>query len=374
MRIILDAMGGDHAPANPVRGAVLAARAYGCTVLLVGPRPALEAELARHNSAGLDLPIVDAPDVIGMDEHPTQAVRRKPASSHVVGLRLLRDGAGDAFVSAGHSGATMAGALFILGRLPGIERPALAAIFPTLHRPLLVLDVGANTDCKPEYLVQFAAMGSVYAERALGVRQPRVALLSNGEEASKGDRLVQEAHALLRDGAGHFVGNAEPKDVLVSDACDVLVADGFVGNLFLKTSEAVAKYSTELVRRELGRNLVPRLLAGLAPTALLALLPGAGRWRALAGGLGGGSALMAALLGPPLRNVRATTDYRSYGGAPLLGVKGVVIIAHGKSDALAMQNAIRQAKEAVEGDTIGAIRAGQLQPDGRQVTTRNGNG
>lgn len=361
MRIILDAMGGDHAPADPIRGAVLAARAYGCTVVLVGPRAALEAQLAHHDTAGLDLPIVDAPDVIGMDEHPAQAVRRKPASSHAVGLRLLRDGEGDAFVSSGHSGATMAGALFIVGRLPGVERPALAAIFPTLHRPLLVLDVGANTDCKPEYLAQFAAMGSVYAERAMGVREPRVALLANGEEDTKGDRLVQEAHALLRESRLRFVGNAEPKDVLVADACDVLVADGFVGNLFLKTSEATAKFALELTRKELGRNLAPRLLAGLAPAALPALLPGEGRWRGLAGALVGGAALIAALLVPPLRNVRSTVDYRSYGGAPLLGVKGVVIIAHGKSDALAMQNAIRQAKEAVEGDTIGAMRAEQLQ-------------
>jgi glycerol-3-phosphate acyltransferase PlsX len=365
MRIILDAMGGDRAPADPVRGAVLAARAYNCTVVLVGPRATLQAELAHHDIAGLDLPIVDAPDVIGMDEHPAQAIRRKTASSHVVGLRMLRDGEGDAFVSAGHSGATMAGALFILGRVPGIERPALAAIFPTMHRPLLVLDVGANTDCKPEYLQQFAAMGSVYAERAMGVREPRVALLSNGEEDTKGDRLVQEAHALLRESPLRFVGNAEPKDVLIADACDVLVTDGFVGNLFLKSSEATAKFATELARVELGRSLAPRLLAGLAPAALLALLPGEGRWRALAGALVGGVALLAALLGPPLLNVRRTIDYRSYGGAPLLGVKGVVIIAHGKSDALAMQNAIRQAKEAVEGDTVRAIHAEQLQQAGR---------
>jgi glycerol-3-phosphate acyltransferase PlsX len=365
MRIILDAMGGDHAPANPVRGAVLAARAYGCTVALVGPRATLEAELAQHDTSGLSLPIVDAPDVIGMDEHPAQAIRRKTASSHVVGLRMLRDGEGDAFVSAGHSGATMAGALFILGRVAGIERPALAAIFPTLHRPLLVLDVGANTDCKPEYLQQFAAMGSVYAERAMGVREPRVALLSNGEEDTKGDRLVQEAHALLRESPLRFVGNTEPKDVLVSDACDVLVADGFVGNLFLKTSEATAKFAMELSKDELKRNLWPRLLAGLAPTVLLTLLPGDGRLRALAGAIVGGGALLASLLGPPLRNVRRTTDYRSYGGAPLLGVKGVVIIAHGKSDALAMQNAIRQAKEAVESDTVSAMRPEQLQQAGR---------
>jgi glycerol-3-phosphate acyltransferase PlsX len=346
-------MGGDHVPDHPVHGAVLAARAYGCTVVLVGHQAQVEVALARYDTAGLDLPIIDAPDVISMDEHPAQAVRRKNGSSQVLGLRLLRDGQGDAFVSAGHSGASMAGALFILGRMPGVERPALGAIFPTLGRPLLVLDVGANTDCKPEYLLQFAHMGSVYAERAMSIARPRVALLSNGEEPTKGNRLVQEAHALLRESGLHFVGNAEPKDALVTNTCDVLVADGFVGNLFLKTAEAVARFGLEKGKIELKRNLLPRLLGGLAPTALLALLPGAGTWRALAGALVAGPALLGALALPPLRNLRVTTDYRSYGGAPLFGVKGVVIIAHGKSDALAMQNAIRQAKEAVESGIIG---------------------
>ena len=353
MRIILDAMGGDHAPHTPVAGAVLAARSLDCTVQLVGVRTQIEAELARHNTVGLDLPIIDAPDVIGMDEHPAQAVRRKPGSSVAVGLRMLRDGQGDAFVSAGHSGASMAGALFILGRLPDIDRPALGGIFPTLHKPVLVLDIGATTDCKPEYLLQFAQMGSVYAERVMGRPKPRVALLANGEEATKGDKLVQDAHALLRDSGLNFVGNAEPKDALVGDVCDVLVADGFVGNLFLKTSEAVVKFALEKTKVELKRNLVPRALASLLPTALLGALPGASRWRTLAAGLLGGPSLLGALIVPPLLRVRATTDYRSYGGVPLLGVKGVVIISHGKSDALAIQNGIRQAKDAVESNAMG---------------------
>lgn len=349
MRIVLDAVGGDYAPEQPVRGAVLAARALGCTVILVGPEARLRAELSRYPTDGLDLPIVDAPDVIGMDEHPSQAIRRKDRSSHVVGLRMVRDGAADAFVSAGHSGATMAGATLILGRIRGIERPALASIFPALDRPFLLLDVGATTDCKPEYLLQFAQMGSTYAERALGIPAPRVALLANGEEPSKGDHLVQEAHALLRASALNFVGNAEPKDALVGGVCDVLVCDGFVGNLFIKQAEAVTKLTQELITQELRRGLPRGLAAGLLPAALLAALSrGRARWAGLLGAFGAGPALLSSLLVPPLLEVRRTGDYRSYGGAPLLGLRGVAIIAHGKSDANAVMNAIRRAKETVE--------------------------
>lgn len=350
-RIALDAMGGDNAPQETVKGAVWAARANGCMVLLVGPRADIAAELARYNTTGLALSIVDAPDIIEMEEHPAQAVRRKPESSHVVGLRLVRDGQADAFVSAGHSGASMAGALFILGRLPGIERPALAGIFPTLHKPVLVLDIGATTDCKPEYLLQFAQMGSVYAERVLGISCPRVALLSNGEESTKGDKLVQEVHQLLRESRLNFVGNAEPKDLLVHGTCDVLVADGFVGNLILKMGESAVSFVAKKVKAEMMRDLLPRVLMGLLPTAVLTLLPGSGRWRAPAGMLLGGAGLLVAGLLPLLR-VRRMTDYRAYGGALLLGVKGVTIIAHGRSDALAIMNAIRQAKAAVETGTI----------------------
>lgn len=353
-RIVLDAMGGDHGPPETVKGAVRAARAYGCTVILVGARTRVAAELARYDTRGLDLPLVDAPDVIGMDEHPAQAVRRKPNSSHAVGLRLVRDGQADAFVSSGHSGASMAGALFILGRIPGIERPALAGIFPTLHKPVLVLDIGATTDCKPEYLLQFAQIGAVYAERAMGIPHPRIALLSNGEEETKGDKLVQDAHLLLRDSGLNFVGNAEPKDLMVNSICDVLVADGFVGNMILKMAEAVLSFAAKKAKAEMQRNLLPRLLLGLLPTAIVTLLPGRGRWRAPAGALLGSAGIIGSGLLPLLR-VRRETDYRSHGGVPLLGVQGVTIIAHGKSDSFAIMNAIRQAKEAVESGTISGI-------------------
>lgn len=348
MRIVLDAAGGDLAPAQTVRGAVLAARALGCAIVLVGPEAQVRAELAKHAAGGLDISVVDAPEVIGMDEHPSAAIRRKIRSPHVVGLRMVRDGEADAFVSAGHSGATMAGATLILGRIKGIERPALASIFPALDRPFLLLDVGATTDCKPEYLVQFAQMGSVYAEGALGMRGPRVALLANGEEEAKGDRLVQEAHALLRGSALNFVGNAEPKDALVGCVCDVLVCDGFVGNLFIKQAEAVVKLAQELAVGELRRHLPRGLIPSALPAALLLALGRRGvRVGGLLGTLGAAPALLGGLLVPPLLRVRRKADYRSYGGAPLLGPRGIAIIAHGKSDAAAVMNAIRQAQQAV---------------------------
>jgi glycerol-3-phosphate acyltransferase PlsX len=298
--------------------------------------------------------VVDAPEQIGMHESPAQAVRRKDRSPHVVGLRLVRDGAADAFVSAGHSGATMAGATLLLGRIAGVERPALASIFPARERPFLLLDIGATTDCKPEYLAQFAHMGSIYAARSLGYANPRVALLANGEEHTKGDKLVQEAHELLRHSDLHFVGNAEPKDALVGGACDVLVCDGFVGNLFIKQAEAVVRLAADLTLDEIKRGLPRRLLPGLLPAALLMANR---RMRAgvLLGMLGAAPALLAGVIVPALLRIRTKADYRAYGGAPLLGLRGVAIVAHGKSDAAAVHSAIRQAKEAVERRSVVGI-------------------
>ena len=354
MRIVVDATGGDHAPDKPVRGAVLAARELGCAIVLVGPEAQVRAELAKHTTAGLDISVVDAPETIGMEEAPAQAVRRKDRSPHVVGLRMVRRGEATAFVSAGHSGATMAGATLILGRIRGIERPALASVFPAHERPILLLDIGATTDCKPEYLAQFAHMGSVYAERSLSYTNPRVALLANGEERTKGDRLVQEAHELLRHSTLNFVGNAEPKDALTGGVCDVLVCDGFVGNLFIKQAEAVVRLVAELALTEVKRDLPRRLLPGLLPAALLV---GTRRTRAgaLLGMLGATPALLGSLLVPALLRLRTKADYRAYGGAPLLGLKGVAIVAHGKSDAAAVLSAIRQAKAAVERGAVTGI-------------------
>jgi glycerol-3-phosphate acyltransferase PlsX len=355
MRIVLDASGGDNAPQETVKGAVQAARAYGYTVVLVGQQERIRAELTRHQTSGLDLPIVDAPETVDMEEVPTQAVRRKAHSSHMVGLRLVQAGEADAFVSAGHSGASIAGSFLVLGRMPGVERAVMAAFLPRLSGPpALLLDVGATTDCKPEYLLQFAQMGSIYAERVQGIPRPRVALLSNGEEESKGNRLVQEAAGLLRESDVHFVGNTEPKDFLVHDVCDVVIADGFTGNLMLKMGEATVALLLRKLAAEMRRAPTLRTLLALAPVVGLALLPGQGRWRALAGALAGSAGLLSVGIFPLWQLYRAT-DYRSYGGVPLLGIKGVVVIAHGRSDALAISNAIHRAGETVEAHLQSAI-------------------
>ncbi len=357
MKIVLDAIGGDHAPRETVAGAVKAARETGVEVVLVGPRERLAAELAKHDIVGLRLPIVDAPDVIEMHEHPARAVRRKPNSSVAVGMRLVRDGQADAFISAGHSGATMAGALFILGRAGNIERPCLTTVFPSVSGRLVVADVGANTDSKPEYLLQFAQMSSLYARIVLGIERPRVALLANGEEEIKGDKLVQDAHALLKASNLNFVGNAEPMDAMAGDVTDVLIADGFVGNLFLKQAEATAKFAMVKAKQAFMPRLGLRAALGLAPVAALAALSPAPAW-VVGAALTGIPAFLGAL-GAPLYGLRKVIDYRAYGGVPLLGVNGVTIIAHGKSDATAIASAIHRAEESVERGLVGAI--GQIE-------------
>ncbi len=332
MRIVLDALGGDDAPAQPVAGAVLAAREYAdrdMKIILVGREDVVRAELRKHDlSGGLEerLPIVNATEVIEMDEHPAQAVRRKKDSSIVVGLNLLKRGEADAFVSAGHSGATMAAAtLGAPGRIRGIERPALATVFPAKSGPILVLDVGANTEVKPEYLVQFAQMGQVYAQKVLGKPNPRLGLLSNGEEDNKGSQLVIEAHKLLRQTPGlNFGGNVEGKDV-PEGHFDVVVTDGFTGNVLLKTTEGVAAMLLKIIREELTSNLYNKVLA--------------------------------AGLKPAFNKVRKRLDYEIYGGAPLLGVNGVVIITHGRMTANGIKHALRVAGETYSNGTVEGIRA-----------------
>ncbi len=354
MKIVVDAIGGDHAPAAPVAGAVEAARTLGVEIVLVGPEARVRAELARQNAAGLAIEVVDAPEVIEMSDHAVQAVRRKKGSSVVVGLGLVRDGKADAFVSAGHSGATMAGALFVLGRIGKIDRPCLTTVFPSYNNHLVVADVGANTDCKPEYLLQFAHMASLYAQLILGIERPRVGLLANGEEDSKGDKLVQDAHALLRQSSLNFIGNAEPKDAMADDIVDVLVADGFVGNLFLKQAEAVAKFAMLKVKGAVKPGLPLRGVLGLAPLAVLAALSPAPLW-VLGAGLVAGPAILGAL-GWPVLGLRKVLDYRSHGGVPLLGVNCIAIISHGKAVATAITSAVRDAKKAVESGMVEAIR------------------
>jgi glycerol-3-phosphate acyltransferase PlsX len=286
---------------------------------------AINAELKKHDTAGLALPVLEAQDEVGMDEHPSLAIRRKPQASINVAMRAVKTGEAAAAVSAGNSGATMVSALFTLGRIPGIDRPAIGAIMPTLGTPMLLIDSGANTEVQPEYLVQFAQMGSIYMERVRGVVRPRIGLLSSGEEETKGTKIVQEAHALLKGTAGiNFIGNVEGKDI-PKGVCDVCVTDGFTGNVALKTAEGVASFMGTLIRNELTKGLHRKLLA--------------------------------AALRPAFRAARDTLDPAREGGAFLFGVDGVAVIAHGRSDARAIRNAIRVAKECVDAQAVSAIRA-----------------
>lgn len=338
MKIVVDAMGGDHAPGVVVEGAVRAARDFGVDIILVGREDAIRAELAKHRTDGLNLSVVPATEVIEMHEH-TLAVKEKKDNSMSVGLRLLKDGQADAFMSAGNSGAVMAAALFGLGRIRGIDRPALCTQYPAAVRPTVLLDLGANTDPKPQNLVQNALMGSLYAERVLGIQRPRVGLVSNGEEADKGSMLVRDTYKLLQDSPLNFVGNVEGKDV-PKGAADVVVTDGFTGNVMLKLTEGIVSFIGKFLKDSLlGSTLNKIGLILMIPGAVL-MLPGL------------------LLLVPALRRLRKRMDYREYGAAPLLGVNGVVLIAHGRSDARAIWGAIRSTKNAVDGRIVEAIKAG----------------
>lgn len=327
MRIAVDAMGGDHAPGVVVEGAVQAARDLGLEVILVGREDAVRAELAKYDTTGLALVVHHASEVIEMGEHPAAAVKAKKDASMVVGMDLVRQHEADAFYTAGNSGGALAAALFRLGRLRGIQRPALSSIFPsqTPQGNVFLLDIGVNADCKPEYLMQFAIMGSVYAERVLGVSKPRVAIVSNGEEEGKGNQLVQDTTPLLRASGLNFVGNAEGKDIPWGLA-DVVVTDGFTGNVILKLAEGVSKFLLDLIKEEITRNSLTKVGALLAK--------------------------------PAFNEVRRRLDYREYGGAPLLGVDGIVLIGHGRSDALAIRNGIRMAAQMVENGILDAIKQG----------------
>ena len=253
MRIVLDAMGSDHAPSVDVAGGVNAVRRFGHEVILVGKPDAVQAELAKHDTAGLPLRIVPASEVIGMDEHPAQAARSKKDSSMVVGMGLLKRGEADAFVSMGNSGGVLSSALLSvnrIGRIKGVQRPAISTVLPTPDGLAFMLDIGANTDCHPEWLAQFAVMGSVYAHKVLSIENPRVALLANGEEDIKGNKLVQEAWPLLQALDLNFVGNVEGKDITAGIA-DVIVADGFVGNVAVKTAEGTVRMLLATLKREI---------------------------------------------------------------------------------------------------------------------------
>lgn len=338
MRIVLDAMGSDNRPVPDVAGGVMAAREWGDEIILVGPEEIVRDELAKHDAASLPITVVHAPEVIEMHEH-TDAVKRKKDASIRVGMRLVKSGEADAFVSAGNTTAVLASAIFDLGRIRGIRRPALGTIYPVADSPVFLLDNGATADCKPEYLLQFARMGVAYVERVLGIPNPRVGLVSNGEEPDKGNMLVRDTYAVLAESDLNFVGNVEPKEVTRSVA-DVVLTDGFTGNVMIKTTEAIASFLFRYLKRELTSGALNKAGLLLMVPGLLAMLPGL------------------ALLLPSLRRMARRLDYAEYGGALLMGVDGVVVVGHGRSNAKAVKNAVRQAHKAVQGRVVEAIRSG----------------
>ncbi len=313
MKIAVDAMGGDRAPGVVVQGAISAAAEFGVEVVLVGQKDAVERELARYSSSSKSITVAEASEIVGMDEAPSLALKKKD-SSMTVAFELMRRGEVEAAVSAGNSGAMMATGMFVLGNLPGVERPAILAVIPALGKGTVIIDAGANVDCKPRHLVQFSFMGSIYAESVLGISKPRVGILSNGEEESKGNDLTRATSEQLSCAPLNYIGYVEGRDVF-NATVDVVVCDGFTGNVALKTMEGVAAFVMGVLKQAFQESLSSRLGYLLSRESL-------GRaW--------------------------ARLDYREYGGAPLLGLDGVAIIAHGGSDPKAIKNAIRAAKETV---------------------------
>lgn len=312
-RIAVDAMGGDHAPRTEVEGGVLAARQYGVRVLMVGQKEVVSRELSRQKARGLPIDIIHASEVISMTDSAIRAVRKKRDSSIRVAAKLVAEGKADGMVSAGNTGAVMATLKLELGSLPGVDRPALASVFPTQRGTAAVMvDVGANVDCKPQHLQQFAIMGEVYSRVMFDIARPRVGLLSIGEEASKGNELVRDTYQYLKNSSLNFIGNVEGRDVFSGDV-DVVICDGFIGNVALKISEGMVEAVTHMLREALSRTVQAKVGYVLSRQAY--------------------------------EDFRKRVDYSEYGGAPLLGVKGVAIICHGRSNANAIKNAIRVAAD-----------------------------
>jgi glycerol-3-phosphate acyltransferase PlsX len=310
MKIAVDAMGGDHAPGEVVRGAVRASREFLLPIVLVGREDRIREELRRAGAGSDEWEVANASEVVEMQESPGVVLRKKKDSSIRVGLNLVADGKASSFVSAGNSGAVMAGALMVLRKIRGVDRPAITATIPTPTGPIVLIDAGANVECKPVHLVQFGCMGEAFARKILGIPRPRVGLVSIGEEEIKGTDLTRETAALFRKTGLAFVGNVEGRDFF-SGKADVFVCDGFVGNVVLKTMEGMATALVDFLKEEILKSRMAKVGALLAGSAI--------------------------------RRVKTRLDYAEYGGAPLLGVKGGVVICHGSSDARAMKNAIRAA-------------------------------
>lgn len=338
-RIAIDAMGGDFAPAEIVIGAIRAQAELGVKVLLVGDPQPIEAILRQHNAAHQQIEIVPSEGIVEMHEEPLSGLRRKPKASINVAMDLVKQGRADAVVSAGHSGAAMAAALLRLGRLRGIDRPAIGAVLPTIMagKPVLILDVGANVDCRPKFLEQFAVMGTMYSRYVLGMDNPKVGLLNIGEEPSKGNELALQTHQLLQENRQiSFIGNAEGRDVL-SGRFDVVVCDGFAGNVLLKFAEAVGEVLLNIIREELPQG-----------------------WRGRLGTL---------LMKPNLRRLKQRVDHAEHGGGLLLGVAGICVISHGSSQAPSIFNAVRLATEAVDNRVLERI---QFQYNQTEATATDG--
>lgn len=324
MAIVLDAMGSDEYPVPEILAAIQLKQELGENVILVGKKELIERKMAELNLGKIPLDIVDAPDVVEMTDKPVDSARKKPNNSMAVGLGMVRDGKAEAFVTAGNTGGAYFNAVTILRRISGISRPALSAFIPNRKGRCVFLDTGANADCRPEFLLEFAVMGSVYAQKVLGVKSPKVGLLANGEEAGKGNELIKGAYPLLHASGLNFYGNVEPKEVYAGNV-DVLVADGFSGNVFLKTSEAVAKFITDLLKEGISSSFINKIGYLLAK--------------------------------PAFKVLKTKMDPAEVGAALLLGVNGLVFIGHGRSDARALVSAVKLARNTIKADLLSSMKA-----------------
>jgi glycerol-3-phosphate acyltransferase PlsX len=324
MAIVLDAMGSDDYPEPEILAAIQLKKKYGENVILVGKKNLIENKMPSLNPEKISLEIIDAPDVVEMTDKPVDSARKKPNNSMAVGLNLVKDGKAEAFVTAGNTGGAYFNAVTILRRIPGISRPALSSFIPTRTGRCVFLDTGANADCRPEFLLEFAVMGSVYAHKVLGIESPKVGLLANGEEAGKGNELVKSAYPLLQSSGLNFYGNVEPKEAYAGNV-DVLVADGFSGNIFIKTSEAVAKLITDLLKEGISSSFINKLGYLMAKSAFGVL--------------------------------KTKMDPAEVGAAMLLGVNGPVFIGHGRSDARALISAVRLARSTLDANLLDSMKS-----------------
>jgi glycerol-3-phosphate acyltransferase PlsX len=325
MPIILDMMGSDKYPDPEIQAAIIAAKELKEEIILVGDTGLYEKKIKELGGDSLPLTYVFAPDVIEMDDKPVEGTRLKPNNSMAVGIKLIKEGKGQAFVTAGNTGAAMFNAIRTLGRIEGVQRPALSAIFPTKTGRCIVLDIGANVDCRPEFLYQFAILGSIYAEKVLGKQKPRVGLLSNGEEPGKGNQLIKDTFPLIEKSGLNFIGNVEGKELFGGEA-DVVVTDGFVGNVLVKSSEAVSKLITDILKQELMSTFFTKIGAMLAK--------------------------------PAFSKIKKLVDPSEVGAAPLLGINGLVFVGHGRSDSRAIVSAIRLAHQTINLDLLTALQKG----------------